>query len=85
MDQVSAFYGDPLWGPWMFPDEDARADGLSTIMRFFASGRGLRADGGRGPRLFDRFDEHYPKDEPHYYLSLWGTHRDHAGRGLGTA
>ncbi len=35
--------------------------------------------------LFDRFDEHYPKDEPHYYLSLWGTHRDHAGRGLGTA
>jgi GNAT superfamily N-acetyltransferase len=43
-----------------------------------------------GPRvdevsaLFDDFDEHHP-EEPHYYLSLWGTHRDHAGRGLGTA
>jgi len=34
--------------------------------------------------LFDRFDEHHPK-EPHYYLSLWATHRNHAGRGLGTA
>jgi GNAT superfamily N-acetyltransferase len=33
--------------------------------------------------LFDRFDEHHP-EEPHYYLSLWATHRDHAGRGLGS-
>jgi len=35
--------------------------------------------------LFDRFDRQHPQDPPHYYLSLWGTHRDHAGRGLGTA
>ena len=35
--------------------------------------------------LFERFDEQHPQDEPHYYLSLWATHRDHAGRGLGTA
>jgi GNAT superfamily N-acetyltransferase len=34
--------------------------------------------------LFERFAEHHPGDEPHYYLSLWGTHRDEAGRGLGT-
>ena len=44
-----------------------------------------------GPRadelndLFELFDEHHPSEEPHYYLSLWGTHRDHIGRGLGTA
>ena len=44
-----------------------------------------------GPRaqelltLFELFDEHHPKDEPHYYLSLWATHRDHTGRGIGTA
>jgi GNAT superfamily N-acetyltransferase len=44
-----------------------------------------------GPRahevlnLFERFAEHHPDDEAHYYLSLWGTHRDHAGRGIGTA
>jgi ribosomal protein S18 acetylase RimI-like enzyme len=35
--------------------------------------------------LFERFAEHHPAHEPHYYLSLWGTHRNHAGRGLGTA
>jgi len=44
--------------------------------------------GGRAPELealFERFEEHHPAEPPHYYLSLWGTHRDHAGRGLGTA
>jgi GNAT superfamily N-acetyltransferase len=35
--------------------------------------------------LFERFDEHHPAQEPHYYLSLWATHRAHVGRGLGTA
>jgi len=35
--------------------------------------------------LFHRFDEQHPAEPPHYYLSLWGTHRDHAGRGIGTA
>jgi GNAT superfamily N-acetyltransferase len=35
--------------------------------------------------LFAQFDEHHPDSEPHYYLSLWATHRKHAGRGLGTA
>ena len=34
--------------------------------------------------LFGRFEDHHP-EEPHYYLSLWGTHRDQVGRGLGTA
>lgn len=34
--------------------------------------------------LFELFDEHHP-EEPHYYLSLWATHRDHTGRGLGSA
>lgn len=44
-----------------------------------------------GPRaeelndLFELFAEHHPHEEPHYYLSLWATHRDHLGRGLGTA
>ena len=28
---------------------------------------------------------HHPSDEPHYYLSLLGTHRDHTGQGIGTA
>lgn len=32
---------------------------------------------------FDRFEASHPHDEPHYYLSLLGTHPDHRGRGTG--
>jgi ribosomal protein S18 acetylase RimI-like enzyme len=35
--------------------------------------------------LLERFDAAHPKDEPHYYLSLLGTHPAHAGRGFGMA
>ena len=33
--------------------------------------------------LLDRFDAAHPRDEPHYYLSLLGTHPAHTGRGIG--
>jgi GNAT superfamily N-acetyltransferase len=33
--------------------------------------------------LLDRFDSNHPTGEPHYYLSLLGTHPDHRGRGKG--
>ena len=36
-------------------------------------------------QLLDRFDVAHPREEPHYYLSLLGTHPAHAGRGLGIA
>ena len=42
-----------------------------------------------GPRagevleLLERFDAAHPRHEPHYYLSLLGTHPAHPGRGLG--
>ena len=32
---------------------------------------------------FDRFEDAHPREEPHYYLSLLGTHSDHRGRGVG--
>jgi len=35
--------------------------------------------------LLTRFDAAHPNDQPHYYLSLLGTHPGHAGRGLGMA
>jgi GNAT superfamily N-acetyltransferase len=35
--------------------------------------------------LLERFEAAHPRDEPHYYLSLLGTHPAHAGRGLGMA
>ncbi len=121
---TSAFFEDPVWGRWSFPDPSSRRPGLYALMRFWASVALRRpwlrmtdqaeavavwippgepelnaAEEQRferlvgevfGPRtgelnkLFASFDEHHPA-EPHYYLSLWGTHRDHAGRGLGTA
>lgn len=33
--------------------------------------------------LMERFDEHHPRERPHYYLSLLGTHPDHRGKGVG--
>jgi GNAT superfamily N-acetyltransferase len=33
--------------------------------------------------LLDRFEANHPRDTPHYYLSLLGTHPDHRGRGKG--
>lgn len=33
--------------------------------------------------LVSRFEAAHPQDEPHYYLSLLGTHPDHRGKGIG--
>jgi GNAT superfamily N-acetyltransferase len=33
--------------------------------------------------VFERLEAAHPRDEPHYFLSLLGTHPDHRGRGLG--
>jgi GNAT superfamily N-acetyltransferase len=38
---------------------------------------------GDAVELLDRFDANHPHGEPHYYLSLLGTHPDHRGRGVG--
>ena len=32
-----------------------------------------------------RFDGAHPRDVPHYYLSIVGTHDDHRGHGIGEA
>ena len=42
---------------------------------------GARA--GEVIELLDRFEAAHPRDEPHYYLSLLGTHPSHVGRGIG--
>ncbi len=33
--------------------------------------------------VLDCFEAAHPRAEPHYFLSLFGTHPDHRGRGLG--
>jgi GNAT superfamily N-acetyltransferase len=35
--------------------------------------------------LLRRFEAAHPREEPHWYLSLLGTHEAHRGRGLGMA
>jgi len=122
---ADAFFEDPLWGHWTFPDESTRPARILRFMTFWA-GCGVRNPwtrmteqagsvavwlppgepeltagetvtfrqllddlfGARAPEfdaLFDQFDALHPHDEPHYYLSWWGTRRDQAGKGLGTA
>jgi ribosomal protein S18 acetylase RimI-like enzyme len=42
--------------------------------------------GPRAPEvleLLDRFEASHPRERPHYYLSLLGTHPDHRGQGHG--
>lgn len=122
---ASAFFHDPLWGEWSFPDPAGRAEPLGRLMGFWARlavpHGWVRIDADAravavwippgvaemtpadetafeelvgelfaGPRepdfkaLFELF-EHNHTTERCFYLSLWGTHRDHLGQGLGTA
>ncbi|HEY1834111.1 MAG TPA: GNAT family N-acetyltransferase [Solirubrobacteraceae bacterium] len=122
---ASAFFDDPLWGPWSFPDPASRSEPLGRLMGFWADVavphgwvrmdadartvavwippgvaemtpeqearfEALTGELFGGPRepelraLFELFERHHPP-EPCFYLSLWGTHRDHVGHGLGTA
>jgi ribosomal protein S18 acetylase RimI-like enzyme len=43
----------------------------------------LGSRAGEVMELLERFEASHPRGEPHYYLSLLGTHPDHRGRGLG--
>jgi GNAT superfamily N-acetyltransferase len=64
----------PPGRPELHPDDEARLPSLLTE---------LLGDGAaRVQDTFERFDAAHPGD-PHYYLSLLGTHPDHSGRGLG--
>ena len=35
---VGAFFADPLWGPWAFPDAERRRDQSRVMWRFFVEG-----------------------------------------------
>jgi len=35
--------------------------------------------------VVDLFDQHHPRAVPHHYLSLFGTHPDYRGQGIGMA
>lgn len=64
----------PPGGAEMSPEQEER---LSRL----ASGFGLEEENFR--ELSRRFEANHPRTEPHYYLSLLGTHPDWRGQGLG--
>jgi GNAT superfamily N-acetyltransferase len=61
--------------PELTPDDEALVE--PTLRRLVAT----HADAVL--ELLERFETHHPRDRPHFYLSLLGTHPDHRGRGLG--
>jgi GNAT superfamily N-acetyltransferase len=65
----------PPGGSEIAPEDEARVAPLLEELV------GERA--GEVLELLDRFEAAHPRNEPHYYLSLLGTHPSHTGRGVG--
>jgi GNAT superfamily N-acetyltransferase len=67
----------PPGGAEFTPDDQATFDALIEECA------GARADLVR--EAFVQFEVHGPKDREYHYLSVFGTHADHRGQGLGMA
>ena len=67
----------PPGGTEMTPDQEQHLEKLATDRLGPAAGDYLQ--------LLSRFDAAHPRAEPHYYLSLLGTHPGHRGKGIGRA
>jgi GNAT superfamily N-acetyltransferase len=65
----------PPGGTEIAPEDEARVASLLEELV------GERA--GEVMELLDRFEAVHPRNEPHFYLSLLGTHPSHTGRGIG--
>jgi GNAT superfamily N-acetyltransferase len=65
----------PPGGTEMSPEQDDRLVALAR--------EHLGAGADDFVDLLARFDAAHPRTEPHYYLSLLGTHPEHRGRGIG--
>jgi GNAT superfamily N-acetyltransferase len=77
---VSTVEGCASASVW-YPPGTLGAGGADSAYANLAAELGPDAD--RVAAMFERFEQRHP-NEPHYYLSLLGTHPDHAGRRLGT-
>lgn len=73
--------GDGATSLWVPPGGTELSSDQEERMSKLAAGLG--PDEENFHELLRRFDAAHPRDEPHYYLSLLGTHPDHRGRGLG--
>jgi len=74
--------GDEAASVWVPPGEEemtaAQWEGFVAVLR-----ANLGDDADRIAALFERFEAAHPRDEPHHYLSLLGTHPNHRGAGHG--
>jgi GNAT superfamily N-acetyltransferase len=64
----------PPGGTEMSPEQEKRMSELAA---------GLGPEEDNFHELLRRFDTAHPRNEPHYYLSLLGTHPNQRGQGLG--
>src|SRR5215470_7195257 len=90
-----AFAQDPLWGHalarpgggeattiWIPPGgADMTPEQEHRLVALAAEHLGPAADDY--VELLGRFEAAHPHAEPHYFLTLFGTHPDHRGRGIG--
>lgn len=65
----------PPGGTEMSPAQEERLAGLAAAQ--------LGPGAANYLELVSRFEAAHPRAEPHYYLSLLGTHPDHRGQGIG--
>jgi ribosomal protein S18 acetylase RimI-like enzyme len=73
-DSRAATLWIPPGGSEMTPEQEERMADLAT---------GLGAEAENFYELGRRFQANHPHSEPHYYLSMFGTHPDHRGKALG--
>jgi ribosomal protein S18 acetylase RimI-like enzyme len=74
--------GDEAASVWVLPGEEELTAVQERAFVEILRGR-LGASADAVLELLGRFDAAHPRDEPHYYLSLLGTHPDHRGAGHG--
>ncbi len=74
--------GNEAAAMWVPPGEtEFDGPGEEAYLALLAARLGPEAD--RVAELLERFEANHPRGEPHYYLSLLGTHPDHRGHGHG--
>jgi GNAT superfamily N-acetyltransferase len=76
-DYAAASVWIPPGGTELTDEDEARVESLLSELA-----------GARAPavlELVESFDAAHPRERPHYYLSLLGTHPSHRGRGIGMA
>jgi GNAT superfamily N-acetyltransferase len=67
---------------WIPPDEveltEEEEERIGPLLKELVGDRATEVMG-----LLESFEASHPRDRPHFYLSMLGTHPDHSGHGIG--